>query len=94
MATANSESKQKSAKFDRKKSTATSEVTAKIAVSYEKLAAEFRRKSQRASDHIKDAKNEAKRTAYRRKFELYGDASIDLDDRARKLRVGLHHGIN
>ena len=94
MATANSESKQKSAKFDHKKAEVTSDVNAKIAGSYKKLAEKFRHKSEHASDRLKDATNEDKRATYRRKFELYGDAATDLDERVRQLSGRLDNGGN
>lgn len=94
MSTANIESKQKSAKIDHKRTEVTSEVTAKIAGSYEKLAVKFRDKAERASEHLKEAKNETKRTTYRRRFELYGDAATDLDERVRQLKGGSDNNGN
>ncbi|GJE45689.1 hypothetical protein [Methylobacterium soli] len=62
------------------------EVTAKIVAAYEKLAGKLREKSHRAEDRLKSAKSENKRAMYRRRFELYGDAAQDLDERLRAVR--------
>lgn len=64
----------------------TADISAKIAASYEKLAGKFRQKAQRAAEKVKDTKGEEKRTLYRRRFELYGDAASDLEDRLRQLQ--------
>lgn len=77
-----------SAKIKQKMTDTTDEITAKIAASYEKLAAKFREKAERASEHLKDTKKDAKRAMYRRRFELYGDAATDLDGRVRLLKGG------
>ncbi|KAB1071537.1 hypothetical protein [Methylobacterium planeticum] len=63
------------------------EVTAKIVGSYEKLAGKFREKSQRAAERVKTAKGESKRAMHRRRFELYGDAAQDLDERVQAVRT-------
>lgn len=70
----------------------TVDISARIAASYEKLASKFREKAQRAGDKIKDTKGEEKRALYRRRFELYGDAAIDLEDRLRQLQGGGEKG--
>jgi predicted nucleic acid-binding Zn-ribbon protein len=64
----------------------TADISTKIAGSYEKLAGKFRQKAQHAAEKVKDAKNEEKRALYRRRFELYGDAATDLEDRLRQLQ--------
>lgn len=64
----------------------TADISAKIAASYEKLAGKFRQKAQRAAEKVKDTKGEEKRALYRRRFELYGDAATDLEDRLRQLQ--------
>lgn len=64
----------------------TADITAKIAASYEKLAGKFRQKAQRAAEKVNDAKGEEKRALHRRRFELYGDAATDLEDRLRQLQ--------
>lgn len=62
------------------------EVSAKIAAGYEKLAAKFREKSQRAAERLKTVKGESKRAIHRRRFELYGDAAQDLSDRLQNIQ--------
>lgn len=74
----------KSKPIDLKQETA--DISAKIAASYEKLAGKFRQKAQRAAEKVKDAKGEEKRVLHRRRFELYGDAATDLEDRLRRLQ--------
>jgi predicted nucleic acid-binding Zn-ribbon protein len=64
-------------------------IPAKVASSYERLAAKFRKKAQRAGDRLKDAKDEGKRAVYRQRFEIYGDVTADLEERMRLLRNGL-----
>jgi predicted nucleic acid-binding Zn-ribbon protein len=74
----------KSKPIDLKQETA--DISAKIAASYEKLAGKFREKAQHAAEKVKDTKGEEKRALYRRRFELYGDAATDLEDRLRQLQ--------
>lgn len=66
----------------------TADISAKIAASYEKLASKFRQKAQRGAEKVKDAKSDEKRALHRRRFELYGDAATDLEDRLRQLQGG------
>ena len=66
----------------------TADISAKIAASYEKLASKFREKAQRAADKVKNTRGEEKRALHRRRFELYGDAATDLEDRLRQLQGG------
>lgn len=68
------------------------DISAKIAAGYEKLAGKFREKAKRAADKIKDTKGEEKRALHRRRFELYGDAASDLEDRLRQLQNGADKG--
>lgn len=70
----------------------TADISAKIAASYEKLAGKFRQKAQRAAEKVRDAKGEEKRALYRRRFELYGDAANDLEDRLRQLQGSSERG--
>lgn len=62
------------------------EVSAKITSGYEKLAAKFRMRSQRAAERFKTMKGKGKRAIHRRRFELYGDAAQDLDGRLRNIQ--------
>ena len=62
------------------------EVSAKIAAGYEKLAAKFRERSQRAAERLKSVKGENIRAIHRRRFELYGDAAQDLSDRLQNIQ--------
>ena len=62
------------------------EVSAKIAAGYEKLGAKFRERSQRAADRLKSVKDESKRAIHRRRFELYGDAAQDLEERLQNIQ--------
>ena len=64
----------------------TADISAKIATSYEKLASKFRQKAQHAAEKLKDTTGEEKRARHRRRFELYGDAAADLEDRLRQLQ--------
>ena len=62
------------------------EVQAKIVAGYEKLGGKFREKSQRAAERLKSEKGESRRAMYRRRFELYGDAAQELDERIQNVR--------
>lgn len=61
------------------------ETEVKIMAAMQKLAAKFQAKAQRAAERLKTAKGEEKRTVYRRRFELYGNAASDLEERVRLL---------
>lgn len=68
------------------------EVSAKIAAGYEKLAAKFRERSQRAAERLKSVKGESKRAIHRWRFELYGDAAQDLHERLQSIQGGPDRG--
>lgn len=68
------------------------DVSAKIAAGYEKLAAKFRERSQRAAERLKTVVGESKRAIHRRRFELYGDAAQDLSDRLQNIQGRLDRG--
>jgi hypothetical protein len=70
----------------------TADISAKIAASYGKLAGKFRQKAQHAAEKVQHAKDEGRRVLYRRRFELYGDAATDLEDRLRQIQVGNEMG--
>lgn len=64
----------------------TTDISAKIAASYEKLAGKFRQKAQRAAEKARDAKGGEKEILHRRRFDLYSDAATDLQDRLRQIQ--------
>ena len=64
----------------------TSETNGKIADAYEKLAAKFRRRSEKADDKAEATEKEGKQEALRRRSKLFGKAAKELEDKAVKLR--------
>ncbi|WP_128562589.1 hypothetical protein [Methylobacterium crusticola] len=59
----------------------TAEVTEKIDSAYDKLAQKLRAKADKAKERAGTTKDEAKRAIHRRRFELYGDAAHDIEER-------------
>ncbi|WP_128563919.1 hypothetical protein [Methylobacterium crusticola] len=59
----------------------THEITSKINAAYEKLALKLRAKADKAKERAGTTKDEAKRAIHRRRFELYGDAAHDIEER-------------
>lgn len=64
----------------------TSETNGKIADAYEKLAAKFRKRSEKADDKAVATEKEGKQEALRRRSKLFGKAAKDLEDKVAKLR--------
>lgn len=65
----------------------TSETSGKIADAYEKLAAKFRKRSEKADDKAEATEKEGKQEALRRRSKLFGKAAKELEDKVAKLKA-------
>ena len=64
-----------------------SETNVKIGDAYEKLAAKFRKRMEKADDKAKATEKEGKQEALRSRSKLFGKAAKELEDKVRKLRA-------
>ena len=58
-----------------------------IVAAHERLALKLRERAQRALEKAGEAGGERKRGAQRRRFELYGDAATEAEQRVADLRL-------
>lgn len=76
------------AKADKRRSleAGIAEIDLKITEGYARLAEKFRERSRRASERMECVRDETRRQILLKRFERYGDAAQELDERVAALR--------